>query len=199
MVDMPQTPPPAYELAVTQKLVRCGLRADGFTVRYEAELQAVEVVIGEGAGATTAHVECIRQAAGSEIVTIHDSAVRHAYENRVAEVVRPAMLASARAALERHGALKDFPRRSAYPSDKGFAEALERQCSLAPGSVFVEQAGKLILRPDAFDGQSFDKLTCVLAAAQYAEARGDHFTFGIIGNEQVADDPEATGPAEQRR
>lgn len=183
---------------VTQKLVQCGLRASGFTVRYEPVLQSVEVVIGDDAGATEEHVECIRQAAGSDIVTIHDPVVRQAYDDRVAEVMRPVMLASARAELERHGALKDFPRRSAYLTDKGFAEALEQQCGLVPGFAFVEGHGGLILRADAIDSQSFDKLTCVLAAAQYADAQGDRFSFGLIGNEQVAD-PEGDAPTRAGR
>lgn len=198
MIDMPQTPPSAYEQVLTQKLTQCGLRASGFTVRYEPVLQSVEVVIGEGAGATGEHVECIRQAAGSEIVTIDNPVVRKAYDDRVAEVLRPAMLVSAKAELERHGALKDFPRRSAYPTDKGFAQALERQCGLAPGTVFVEGFGGLILRADAIDGGSFDKLTCVIAAAQYADAQGDRFSFGMIGNAQVAD-PDGGPPAKAGR
>ncbi|KQN88878.1 hypothetical protein ASE90_18315 [Sphingomonas sp. Leaf67] len=199
MIDMPQTPPSAYEQVLVQKLVRCGLRPDGFTVRYEAELQSVEVVIGEGSGATKEHVECIRQAAGSEIVTIRDPAVQRAYEDRIGEVMRPVMLASAKTELERRGVLNDFPRRSAYPTDKAFAEALERQCGLVPGAMFVESAGGLILRPDAMGGESFDKLTCVLAAARYAQAQGDRFTFGIIGNEQFAPDPEKAVPTRPTR
>lgn len=197
MIDMPQTIPSAYEQVLVKKLVGCGLRVEGFTVRDEAELQSVEVVIGEKAGAKIEQVECIREAAGSEIVTIQDPAVRQAYDDRIVEVMRPAMLASAKAELERRGVLNGFPERSAFPSDKSFAEALERQCGVMPGSIFVESHWGLTVQPSGMDAASSDKLACVLAAAYYATVRGDAFSFGIIGNEQAASS--ATGDARTDR
>lgn len=101
--------PPTYEQVITSKLTACGLRSGGFTVRYEPELQSVEIVIGKAAAASVQHIDCIREAAGYEIVTIEDPAVRKAYDERVSEALGPTILADSQAVLERHGALSGFP------------------------------------------------------------------------------------------
>lgn len=188
MVDMPQVPPPAYEQVVTQKLLQCGLRDGGFTVKYEDELQSIEIVIGKEAGATSEQIECILQAAGDEIVTFREPEMQKAYQDRVFAVFRPKMLADARAELERRGVLDGFPERSEYGSDKLFAEALERQCGMKPGSFFVQSRWGLIGQPK-LDRQSKpdeDRIVCMMTAIMYVTARGEDFKFGFVGNEAVA-------------
>lgn len=188
MVDMPQVPPPAYEQVVTQKLLQCGLRDGGFTVRYEDELQSVEIVIDKEAGATSEQIECIRQAASNEIVTFKDPELQKAYQDRVFAAFRPKMLANARADLEKRGVLDGFPERSDYASDKLFGEALERQCGMKPGSFFVQSQWGLIGQPK-LDRQSKveeDRMACMMTAIMHVSAKGEDFKFGFVGNEAVA-------------
>ena len=188
MIDMPQVPPPAYEQVVTQKLLQCGLRAGGFTVRYEDELQSVEIVIDKEAGATSEQIECIRQAVGYEIVTFKDPELQKTYQDQVFAALRPKMLADARAALEKRGVLDGFPERSKYGSDKLFAEALERQCGMKPGSFFVQSQWGLIGQPKLGrqNKAAEDRMACMMAAIMYVSAKGEDFKFGFVGNEAVA-------------
>lgn len=185
MIDMPQVPPPAYAQMLTQKLLECGLRNGGFTVKYEDELQSVEIVIDKSARASAEHFDCIKEAVDHQIVTFKDSDLQQAYQDRVFETLRPKMLADARAELEKRGVLNGFPERSKFGSDKLFAEALERQCGMLPGSFFVQSEWGLIGQPK-LDGQSKadeDRMSCLMAAIMYVSARGDGFKFGFMGNE----------------
>lgn len=187
MIDMPQVPPPAYEQMLTQKLLECGLRNGGFTVKYEDELQSVEIVIDKSARASAEHFDCIKKAVDHQIVTFKDPDLQQAYQDRVFETLRPKMLADARAELEKRGVLNGFPERSKFGSDKLFAEALERQCGMLPGSFFVQSEWGLIGQPK-LDGQSKadeDRMSCLMAAIMYVSARGDGFKFGFIGNEAL--------------
>jgi hypothetical protein len=188
MIDMPQVPPPAYEQVLTQKLLQCGLRNGGFTVKYEDELQSVEIVIDREAGASAENLDCIKQAAGHEIVTFKDPELRQAYQDRVFEALKPTMLADSRAELVKHGVLDGFPERSEFGSDKLFAEALERQCGLKPGSFFVQSQWGLIGQPKLGrqNKADEDRMSCLMAAVMYVSAKGEDFKFGFIGNEAFA-------------
>ena len=183
MIDMPQVPPSAYEQVLTHKLLQCGLRNGGFTVKYEEELQSIEIVIDKEA-ASAEHFDCIKQAAGHEIVTFKDPELQQAYQDRILEALRPKILADASAELEKRGVLDGFPERSAFGSDKLFAEALERQCGMEPGSFFVPGRSGLIGQPK-FGRQSKadeERMSCLMAAIMYVGAKGEHFKFGFIGN-----------------
>lgn len=187
MIDMPQVPPPAYEQMLTQKLLECGLRNGGFTVKYEEELQSVEIVIDKTARASAERFDRIKKAVDHQIVTFNDPDLQQAYQDRVFETLRPKMLADARAELEKRGVLNGFPERSKFGSDKLFAEALERQCGMLPGSFLVQSEWGLIGQPK-LDGQSKadeDRMSCLMAAIMYVSARGDGFKFGFIGNEAL--------------
>lgn len=188
MIDMPQVPPPAYEQVLTQKLLKCGLRNGGFTVKYEDELQSVEIVIEKAVGGSAANIDCIREAVGYEIVTFKDQTLQQAYQDRVYETLRPKMLADAKAELVKRGIFDGLPERSKYASDKLFAEALERHCGLQSGSYFVESQWGLIAQPKAERQSKAEeaKMSCLGAAIMYASARGDDFKFGFIGNEAFA-------------
>ena len=185
---MPQVPPPAYEQVLTQKLLQCGLPDGGFTVKYEDELQSVEIVIGKEAEVTLEQIECIRQATGYEIVSFKDPELQKAYQDRVFAALSPRLLADARTALEKRGILDGFPERSNYGSDKLFAEALERQCGMEPGSFFVQSQWGLIGQPkrDHLRKADEESRVCMMTAIMYVTARGEDFKFGFVGNEAVA-------------
>jgi hypothetical protein len=187
MVDMPQVPPPPYEQVLTQKLLQCGLRSGGFTIRYEDILQSVEIVIAKEADASPEQFDCIRQAAGYEIVTFEDPEFQRAYQDRAFEELKPKMLADAQAELEKRGALAGFPKRSEFHSDKLFAEALERQCGMKPGSFFVQSQWGLIGQPKLGRQTKVeqDRMSCLMAAIMYVNAKGEDLKFGFIGNEAV--------------
>lgn len=186
--QMPQVPPPAYEQVLTHKLLRCGLRNGGFTVKYEDELQSVEIVIDKNAGVSAKHFECIRNAVGYEMVSFKDPALQQAYQDRAFEASKPKILADAQAELERRGVLDGFPERSKFRSDKLFAEALERQCDMEPGSFFVQSQWGLIGQPskDRLSKTDADRMSCLMAAIAFVSAKDEDFKFSFIGNEAVA-------------
>jgi len=188
MLDMPQLPPPAYEQVLTEKLLHCDLRSGGFTVKYEDLLQSVEIVVEKETSVSTENFDCIRQAADYEIVTFKDSEVQKAYDARVFEAMRPKMLAEARDELEKRGVLKGFPERSKFASDKLFAEALERQCGMRPGSFFVPNKWGLSAQPKLGRriNADMDRMSCLMAAITFVQAKGEPFEFGFIGNEAHA-------------
>lgn len=188
MIDMPQVPPPAYEQALSQKLLQCGLKDGGFTVKYEDELQSVVIEIEKQAEASAEHFECIHQAAGYEIVIFKEPESQQAYGKWVFEALKPKMLAEARAELEKRGVLDGFPERSNFGSDTLFAEALERHCGITPRSFFVESQSGLTVRPNMGHQSKAqqDRMSCLWAAIMYVNAKGEDFKFGFVGNEAVA-------------
>ena len=148
MIDMPPPEPrPAYEQAIEQNLILCGLAAGGFTVKYEHLLQGIDIVIDRQAGASRNNIDCIRAAARNEFVTFRDGDIQKAYDAKAFEALKPKLLADSRAALEKRGLLNGFPERSRYASDKLFADALEHHCGAKPGTFFIESQWGLIFKP----------------------------------------------------
>ncbi|WP_373928718.1 hypothetical protein QTN93_00990 [Sphingomonas aerolata] len=187
MIDMPDTPP-AYDKILTQRLMRCGLHQSGLAVQYQQELQSIEIFIGQDAHATADHFDCINDAAGYEVVTFENSEMQLAYEDRVVEIRKPKILANARAALESRGVLEGFPGRSEFSTDKLFAEALERQCGMEPGSFFVQTQSGMIGQPQTGRKSKADeaRANCLIAAIMYVSAKGELSKFGFDGNEAIA-------------
>jgi len=187
MVDMPDTPP-AYDKILMQRLIRCGLQQRGLAVQYQREFQSIEIFIGQDSHATADHFDCINDTAGYEVVTFENPEMQRAYDDRVVDIRRPNILANARAALESRGVLEGFPERSKFSTDKLFAEALERQCGMAPGSFFVQTQSGMIGQPKTGSKSKADEAreTCLIAAIMYASAKGEPFKFGFDGNGAIA-------------
>jgi hypothetical protein len=185
MIDMHPMPGPAYGQVIKQNLIQCGLRPGTFTVQYEDDLQSIQIVVSAKAGASLSNMNCLRKAVGHEIVTFHDGAMQEAYGKAGFELIRPKLLADARADLQRRGLLANFPKRKSYLSNKLFAGALERHCGLAPGAYFAERQGRLIARPmlSARSAAEQGKLSCLTSAIMYVIAKGEPFKFAFIGNE----------------
>ena len=190
MIDMPPTSPPAQEQLIEQKMIQCGLKAGAFTVKYEDYLQSIEVVIEKTAGASEKNIDCIKDAAGVEIVTFRDAELQKVYNDRVYEAMRPKMLADAEADLEKRGRLNGLPERASFGSDKLFGEALERHCGLRPGSFFTQAQEGLVGRPreGRWREADMDKMACLMSAIIYVTAKGEGVKFGFIGNATVVPD-----------
>jgi hypothetical protein len=189
MIDMPPEPVQAQVQVIQRELVKCGVKANGFTVKYEDELQSIEIVISHQAGATPDKFDCIRNAAQHEIVTFEDTELQEGYSAQIAELLRPKMLKDAEEGLKKRGLLKDFPERANFTSDKLFAEALETHCGVKRGSFFVESQGGLIAQPQspALSGPEWEQMTCLMNAMMYVSAKGEVFKLGFVGNEQFSD------------
>jgi hypothetical protein len=187
-MDVPSQPPVPHEQVMEQRLVGCGLDASGLTIRYEEELQGIEIIITPNAGASAEKFDCIRQAVGYEIVTFEDRDMQRGYLDHSFEEARPQLLAEAEEGLRKRGLLEGFPERANFGSDKLFAEALERHCGAEPGSFFVESQWGLIAQPphdvDPPSGAEWDRLACLLNAMMYGNAKGEGFKVGFIGNEK---------------
>ncbi len=186
----PDTPPPAQEQVIEQRLVECGLSKGGFTVKYEDYLQSIEIVITSAAGARKEHLPCIRRAVEHEIVSFADGSMQKAYSDYESEILRPQMLESATAELKKRGLLKNFPDRNSFASLELYAQALERHSGLAPGSALRVTGRSIVFDPPR--GQTnfrdFDKrYASLVAVIMFASARGDFKDFGFIGNEYVAE------------
>ena len=190
MIDMPpQTP--AQVQVIQQNLVECGLKLNGFTVKYEEELQSIEIKIGPQSGASNDKFDCIREASQNEIVTFEDGGLQSAYSERVAELMRPEMLKDAREGLRKRGLLTGFPERADFASDKLFAEALEVHCGMKAGSFLIESQWGLIAQPSKIGplgSAEWDKMSCLMNALMYVSAKGENFTVGFVGNEKFRDE-----------
>ena len=188
MIDTPPEPPPAQEQVIAQKLVACGLKAEGFTVRYEEELQSIEVVITLEAGATPNHFGCIHEAAFPEIVRFVDGTMYQDYMAYVAELFRPQVMADAEAELKKLSLWESFPRREEYADLADFARALEAHAGFAPGTILRAEADTQIA-VDPVDRNlliqmDYERLGTLLVVLKFASAR-DGFSIGFIGNDKV--------------
>lgn len=176
------------EQVIAKKLADCGLEAKGYTVKFEEDLQSVEIVIGRTSGASKARFSCIHRAAGSEIVTFEDARMRAAYADFERELYRPRMIADATADLKKLHLFSGFPKRSSFPSVQAYAQALETHCGLAAGSVLKVKGSDVVFDPPREKNvQDFSKrYSKMLAALMYASAIGDLHRLGFIGNEANA-------------
>lgn len=166
-------------------MLRCGLKAGGFTVKYEPQLQGITIIITPQAEAKTEQFECIAAASDNEFVNFTDGTMETAYRAWSDEKAKPIMLAQLRDDLAKHGWLKGLPERSDYASDALFAQALERHCGLAPGSMLTANAGELSTKPMLKQPSpaEFNKMSCVLSAVMYATVKDGQTKFGFVGNE----------------
>lgn len=187
MIDMPPEPPPAQEQVIEQKLLACGLKSGGFTVRYEDYLQRIEVVITPAAGATPDHFGCIHEAAFPEIVTFEDRTMYQKYMAYVGELFRPQMLADLEANLRASGLWEDFPRREDYPLLADYARALEVHAGVEPGTAFRAENDKQLAFDPPLGDQAYaefaERYSDLLMVGMYAAAMGD-FSIGFTGNEK---------------
>lgn len=182
------TPPPAHEQVIEQRLVECGLRRDGFTVKYEGYLQSIEIVITRAAGVREDHFPCIRQAVEHEIVSFAEGRMQKAYSEFETELLRPQMLESATAELKKRGLLAEFPDRKRYANLELYAEALERHSGLAPRSSLKVSNMVIVFDPPRSQSnlRDFDRrYSSLMAVIAFAAARGDA-AFAFIGNEAFA-------------
>lgn len=187
MIDTPPEPLAAQEQVIERKLLDCGLKAGEFTVRYEGELQSIEVVISTGAGDLPELFPCIREAAFPEIVTFKDVAMLVQYRDFETEIMRSQMLADAETSLREYGRWEGFPRRGDFATVDAYAQALERHLGFAPGSLFKVSGGALQFDPpreDFLSARSYQQYAPAMAAMKYASA-SDKVQFFIIGNEKV--------------
>lgn len=187
MIDTPPEPPPAQEQVIAQKLVDCGLKADGFTVRYEGELESILIVITPAAQVKPEHFLCIREATGFEIVTFEDTEMFGAYMQVLDELARPQVLADAEKSLRESGLLENFPKRSDYAAFADYLRALEIHAGFAPGSVLKADGDQRVrVEPSSdeiFDEKSFERWAVLLTVLKYASAR-DGFPIGFVGNDK---------------
>ena len=185
MIDLPP------EKVIEQRLVKCGLNPLGVSVIYEDYLQSIEVVIKPDAEVTSDQFGCIREAVASEIVTFFDPDMNRRYNDFVAKLLRPHMLDDARQSLEKIGRLANFPVRSAYGSDKLFAEAIEVHCGVPKRRALKEFGNGIAFMPPQEDHRDYDKFLamygCLFRAIAYVAANGE-LVVSLIGNEEFRDE-----------
>ena len=193
MIDAPPEPPPSYEQVFEHQLVECGLDANGISVRYEDDLQSIEIVIRPSAGATASHFECIKKATGYEIVTFEDREMYAAYMQYTSELARPEMLEDLEGRLREKGLLEGFPERQNYETLADYAMALEKHGGVLPGSA-LRIAGDTIYFDPPRDGQRpphfaefSERYSDLLDVILFASVR-DRLNFGFIGNEAFVEE-----------
>lgn len=189
MIDMPPVPPPSQEQAIEQRLVECGLDAEGISVKYEDYLQSIEIVIAPRAGATSDKFACIKEAAGYETVRFEDGAMFAAYMDFASELARPEMLAIYEGRLKEAGLWEGFPDRQGLASLEAYAAALEVHAGFQPGTALRASGEGILFDPprDVSDYADFvERYSKLLLVASYASIR-DRLSFGFIGNEKVAE------------
>jgi hypothetical protein len=186
MIDTPPAPLPAQEQVIEQKLLDCGLKVEGFTVKYEDYLQSIEIVVTPNAGATSEDFACIREAAFPEIVRFEDLVMYGNYVAFQEELVRPQVLADAEAALRERGLWDEFPERAAFTSLKDYVRALEKHAGIAPGSTLRVEGDRLIFDPPRVDegyAVAATQYSVILMVMVYAAAK-ERLNLGFIGNDK---------------
>ncbi|KPF63373.1 hypothetical protein [Porphyrobacter sp. AAP60] len=188
MIDTPSEPPAVQEHIIEQKLLECGLKAGGFSVKYEDYLQSIEIIITPEAGATPEHFGCIHEAAFPEVVSFADAEMYRRYMAYVDALFRPQMLADAEAELKKRGLWDNFPARDGYPTLADYARALEAHAGFAPGTMLRAEDSERVAF-DPYDNQQFaaidfERVGALLAVLVFASARNG-FSMGFIGNDKV--------------
>jgi hypothetical protein len=190
MIDTPTEPPPAQEHVIEQKLLECGLKVGGFSVKYEDYLQGIEVVITPEAGVTSDHFACIHEATFPDIVTFADGDMYRRYVAHLEEMFRPQVLADAEAELKKRGLWENFPTRDGYTTLADYARALEAHAGYAPGTMLrAEGSHRVAVDPtdrDLIAATNFERMAVLLAVLRFASAR-DGFTMAFIGNDKFHD------------
>lgn len=187
MIDVPAEPLPTQELAIEERLLECGLKLGGFTVKYEDYLQSVEIVIAPSAEATSDDFACIQEAAGYEIVTFQDRDMFAAYMDFTSELVRPQIIVELEGRLKEAGLWEGFPNRENFGSLEDYAEALEVHAGMEPKSALrVSGDGILFDPPSASNDPNgfIERYANLLSVVAYASTK-DRVSFGFIGNERV--------------
>jgi hypothetical protein len=189
MTDLPPSPPPTQEQIIERSLVECGLDARGISIKYEADLQSIEIVIRPSAGATAQHFQCIHDAAGYEIVTFEDQKMYVAYGEYASELARPEVLEMFKDGLQKRHLLDGFPERRNFATLLDYAKALETHAGMPPGSALKVSGDGLIFDPPRAQespAEFAEKYSDLLAIVGYASAL-ERVSFGFIGNEAVSE------------
>lgn len=192
MIDVPPELPIEAPQHIERKLIDCGIEQRLFAVNYEDDLRSIVIVVDDTAKIEVEQFSCIRAASGDGIVDFKNDRTQLAYDDFVSELVRPELLKSAEAELEKRGLLVNFPKRASFPDFERYAEALEAHCGMAPGSALRAVGQDIIFEP-SMTGDDFadfnERYSCIISLLMYASANGDA-TFGFIGNEAVPPAPE---------
>ena len=187
MIDVPPEPLSTQEQVIEQRLLDCGLKRDGFSVRYEDYLQSIEIVIAPSAGATSDDFACIKEATGYEIVRFEDGAMFAAYTDFASELARPKVMVGLEESLKEAGLLEGFPERRDFVSLEDYAEALEVHAGLEPGAALRVSGDGLLFDPPSASTHYEDfaeRYSNLLSVVAYASTR-DRLNFGFLGNERV--------------
>lgn len=190
MMDQPPEAPASQERVIEQRLIACGLVPTGISVKYEEDLQSIEVIIRPAAKANQSHFRCIKDAARHEIVSFEDSTMYAAYNDYASEAARPQMLASLTATLQERKLLQGFPVRGNFLSLSDYAKALEEHAGVKPGAALRVNGDGIVFDPahKAHASTAFAvEYSDLLAVVMFASVR-DHISFGFIGNEAVLPD-----------
>ena len=173
---------------IERKLLGCGLKAGGFTVRYEDELQSIEVVIRPAAGAGSEQFPCIFEAVWPEIVTFEDSVTTGQYYAYVGDRLHDQIVADAQASLKERGLLNGFPERRNYTSFADYIRALEAHAGFAPGSVLqIDGEDRVtIVFPESIEPAeaSYERIATLFAVLRFASTNGE-IKLGFVGNEKI--------------
>ncbi|GGZ11941.1 hypothetical protein [Novosphingobium colocasiae] len=186
---MDQVPavPASQEQIIEKRLVECGLVRTGISVRYERELESIEVIIRPEAAADQTQFECIKDAVGHELVRFTDGAMDAAYIEYKAEAARPQMLKSLTATLQERRLLQGFPVCDNFPSLSEYAKALEKHAGTKPGSALRVDGNTIVFDPPqtaTFQGFTAE-YSDLLSVVMFASVR-DHIRLVFIGNGAVA-------------
>lgn len=158
---------------------------------YDEDTQGYIITIGDAAGATNTHFECIERVTRGNWPVFENKELDRTFKEASYARARDLWLADAKKTLRERGLLESLPQRSNYASVNEFAAALELHCGFEVGSILKVQDGKVVIWPENIrEGHSdYSRLSALIAAVSIAAVEIGDVKMGFVGNERLADEP----------
>ncbi len=175
--------PQVVEQQFVESLEVCGLKRNGITVMFDADIQVYWIDIALSAEASTNQIECMHNAIGLEPIRFEDGGVAAAYDQHVQDVMRPTLRAQNETYLRDRGLLEAAPTIETAASLQELAKQMEELCGFESGSMFTVTGDQLTLGGEGSSliDADYEQAGCLLALIRYSGVKN----FGFIGNEKV--------------
>lgn len=190
MIDLP---PPSYEQTIVS-IVRCGVSRANIRIKYADYLRSDEITIADLGTVANRKLSCLKASVHPfYVLTLANDAQRAAYYRYSEREDRPKARAAARAWARARGFSDSVPTFDPKFGIGKFAAALESVCGLRRGRALTTMGGAFLTVKSDFIYLKINKKTtrsleCITQMFAASNAPDKGISFGIIGNEAIAEE-----------